>query len=94
MMELGSAEWKSDPIKFSLQKVAQSQVYVGIFALRYGYIPEDPVRNPGRLSITELEYRHAVELDIPTLIYIAKKSHPFKEDQIDFDPEKRRSSNG
>jgi hypothetical protein len=39
MMELGSAEWDSDAIKFSLVKVEKSQVYIGIFGLRYGYIP-------------------------------------------------------
>ena len=67
MMEFGSAEWNSDAIKFSLEKVEKSQVYIGIFALRYGYIKEDPVRNPDRLSVTELEYRHALKLGIPTL---------------------------
>jgi hypothetical protein len=89
MMEHGSAEWNSDAIKFSLQKVEKAQVYIGIFALRYGFIPDDPIRNPNRLSITEMEYRHAQKLGIPTLIYIAKKSHPFEEEQIDFEPEKR-----
>ncbi len=79
VMEHGSAEWNSDAIKFSLEKVEQSQVYVGIFALRYGHIPEDPKRNPDRLSVTELEYRHAVKRGIPTLIFLAR-NHPFTED--------------
>lgn len=39
------------------QDVAQCDIYVGIFAWRYGHIPEDD--NEGRLSITELEYRKA-----------------------------------
>jgi hypothetical protein len=89
MMERGSAEWNSDAIKFSLEKVEKSQVYIGIFGLRYGHIPNDPIRNPDRLSITEMEYRHAKKLGIPTLIYIAKKTHVFTEEQIDFEPEKR-----
>jgi len=93
MMEFGSAEWNSDAIKFSLEKVEKSQVYIGIFALRYGYIKEDSVRNPDRLSVTELEYRHALKLGIPTLIYVAKKTHPFEEEQIDFDPKKREKLN-
>jgi tetratricopeptide (TPR) repeat protein len=88
VMEHGSAEWESDAIKFSLEKVEQAQVYLGIFALRYGYIPEDPICNPHRLSITELEYRHAVKLGIPTLIFLAR-NHPFTEEQIDFEEEKR-----
>jgi len=89
VMEHGSAEWKSNAIKFSLEKVEQSQVYIGIFALRYGHIPDDAVRNPHRLSVTELEYRHAVKLGIPTLIFLARDNHPFAEGQIDFDDEKR-----
>jgi tetratricopeptide (TPR) repeat protein len=93
MMELGSAEWNSDAIRFSLEKVAKSQVYIGVFALRYGYIPDDPIRNPDRLSMTELEYRHAKKLGIPALIYLADKSHAFGEDQIDFDLEKREKLN-
>ena len=36
-----------------------------------------------------MEYRHAQNLKIPILFYIAAKSHPFEEDQIDFEPEKR-----
>jgi hypothetical protein len=88
VMEHGSAEWNSDALKFSLEKIEQAQVYLGIFALRYGHIPEDPVRNPHRLSITELEYRRAVERGIPTLIFLAR-NHPFTEEQIDFDEEKR-----
>ena len=93
MMEFGSAEWNSDAIKFSLEKVEKSQVYIGIFALRYGHIKEDLARNPDRLSVTELEYRRALKLGIPTLIYVAKKTHPFEEEQIDFDPEKREKLN-
>jgi tetratricopeptide (TPR) repeat protein len=88
VMEHGSAEWQSDAIKFSLERVEQSQVYVGVFALRYGHVPEDPVRNPQRLSVTELEYRHAVRLGIPTLIFLADENHPFTRKQIDFDEEK------
>jgi tetratricopeptide (TPR) repeat protein len=79
----------SDAIKFSLEKVEQSQVYLGIFAFRYGYIPDDPIRNPDRHSITELEYRHAVKLGIPRLIFLARDSHLFTAKQTDFDEEKR-----
>ena len=51
--------------------VASCDIYVGIFAQRYGYIP--PHDNPERKSITELEYRHAVELDKPRLIFLLKE---------------------
>lgn len=37
--------------------VAECNIYLGIFAWRYGYIPDDD--NPERKSITELEYEAA-----------------------------------
>lgn len=53
------------PVDKCLADVAQSDLYVGIFAWRYGFIP------PGHeKSITELEYRKAVEKSIPTLIFL------------------------
>ncbi len=87
MMEHGSAIPDSDAIDFSLKKVEQAQVYVGIFGLRYGYIPKDAERNPDNLSITELEYHHAKKLGKKVLIYIASDKHAFTQNQIDNDPE-------
>ena len=58
------------PLEECLEDVAKADVYVGIFAHRYGYIPED---NPESLSITELEYRHAVECGKPSLIFLLDK---------------------
>ena len=45
------------PLDRCLADVAACDLYVGIFAHRYGYIPEQG--NPQGRSITELEYRHA-----------------------------------
>ena len=53
------------PLDMCLTDVANSDLYVGIFAWRYGYIP--PKVNPERKSITELEYRKAIELYKPTV---------------------------
>jgi transcriptional regulator with XRE-family HTH domain len=50
--------------------VASCDVYVGIFAHRYGYMP--PHDNPEGKSITELEYRHAVGLGKPCLVFLLK----------------------
>lgn len=50
-----------------LTDVGECDVYVGIFALRYGYVPEQ--QNPDGLSITELEYR-AAEGRKPCLIFL------------------------
>jgi len=64
-----------NPYEVSMELVNKAEVYVGIFAHRYGYIPEIP-ENPDRLSMTELEYRRAVERDIPRLIFVMDKSYP------------------
>lgn len=57
------------PVDKSLADVAHSDVYVGIFAWRYGFIP------PGYdKSITELEFRKASEADIPKLIFLLDES--------------------
>src|ERR1700754_1213509 len=54
----------ADAIEASLQMVDEADVYVGIFAYRYGYVPT------GRdISITEMEYNRAVELKKPRLIF-------------------------
>jgi Domain of unknown function (DUF4062) len=64
-----------DAITESLRLVDEAEVYIGIFAMRYGYIPEDP-RNPDRLSITEMEYRHAMKTGKPVLIFMMSDDHP------------------
>lgn len=56
------------PLSRCLTDVAGCDVYVGIFAWRYGYIPEQD--NPAGKSITELEYRQAEALSIPRLIFL------------------------
>ena len=53
------------PVEKALMEVESSDVYVGIFARRYGYVPPD-----GDQSITELEYRHAVELGKPIFAFL------------------------
>ena len=62
------------PLQKCLQDVASSDIYVGIFAWRYGYIPDDKDENPNNLSITELEYRKAQEKGIASLIFLLDQS--------------------
>ena len=47
------------PLEKCLADVAQSDIYLGLIAWRYGYVPSED--NPQNQSITEREYRHAVE---------------------------------
>ena len=56
------------PLANCLNDVACSDLYLGLFAWRYGYIPEE--ENPRRLSITELEYRHAISEGKECLVFV------------------------
>ncbi|MBZ0304126.1 MAG: DUF4062 domain-containing protein [Anaerolineae bacterium] len=87
MMERDFATME-DPVDYSLRLVEDAEIYVGIFALRYGYVPDDPRRNPDKLSITELEYRHAMRRGIPALIFIMDDEHLIKAGHIETEPDK------
>ena len=53
------------PLNKCQEAVASSDLYIGIFALRYGYKPPRYKK-----SITELEYRKAIECGIDCLIFM------------------------
>jgi hypothetical protein len=74
-----------DAISASLKMVDEADIYVGVFAQRYGYIPKGKKRNPKQISITEMEYNRAVERKIPCLIFVMDKSHPITIDDIDME---------
>ncbi|HEV3468664.1 MAG TPA: DUF4062 domain-containing protein [Pyrinomonadaceae bacterium] len=57
------------PVERCLEDVASCDVYLGIFAWRYGYVPEGFDK-----SITELEYRKAVEAGKECLIFLIDES--------------------
>ena len=65
----------ADAIRASLEMVEEADLYIGIFANRYGYVPQDDKLNPDRLGITEMEYRRAVELGKPRLLFVATETH-------------------
>ena len=71
------------PRDVCMAQVEASDVYVGIFAHRYGSL--DPKTG---LSMTELEYRHACEQDIPCLIYIKSDDVPVLPRHMESDLEK------
>ena len=50
--------------------VTGCDAYLGLFAWRYGYIPED--NNPKRQSVTELELSAAEGQSIPRLLFLVK----------------------
>lgn len=64
----------------SLQKLEKADIYIGIFAHRYGYI------EPGQQkSVTELEYLHARNLGLPRLCFLIDPSHPWPPEHVDFE---------
>lgn len=59
------------PLVKCLADVERCDYYVGIFAMRYGFVPpNDNGDNPAGKSITELEYRHAVKTAKKCFIFL------------------------
>jgi tetratricopeptide (TPR) repeat protein len=69
------------PLDRCLADVAASNLYVGIFAHRYGYVPEQG--NPEGRSITELEYRHAQVKSKPCLVFLLDPEAPWPATSMD-----------
>ena len=67
-----------DAIAASLHLVDEADIYLGVFAHRYGYVPAGH-----DISITEMEYNHAVERGIPRLIFLMHEEHPVKARDIE-----------
>lgn len=74
-----------DVLESSLEKVRSSAAYIAIISRRYGQVPE----HPSGLSLTHLEFREAVKLGLPILIFIMGPRHPLTEADVELDPVKR-----
>jgi len=70
MMEHLTAE-NRNAVEVSLRMVEEADVYLGIFAYRYGFVPPE-----SDISITEMEYNRAVELRKPILVFFIHEDHP------------------
>lgn len=70
-----SALPEHDLISASLEKVDEADAYVGLISYRYGQTPECSTRNPDKLSLTELEFRRAVERKIPICMFIMHEDY-------------------
>ncbi len=68
----------ANALEVSLRMVEQADIYVGVFAFRYGYVPEGET-----ISVTEAEYNLAVEHDIPRLIFLMGDEHPVKPTDVE-----------
>jgi formylglycine-generating enzyme required for sulfatase activity len=71
------------PVDKCLADVAQADIYVGLFAFRYGYVPPAKHGNPDGLSITELELRQAEKLGKPCLAFVVSEDAPWAPKFID-----------
>lgn len=71
------------PLEKCLDDVAECDLYIGIFAWRYGFVPAGQDR-----SITESEYRTAVAHGKPTLIFILREEASWPRTMMDRDPGK------
>ncbi len=69
------------PTEKCLADVAASDLYVGLFAWRYGYIPFE--MNSEHKSITELEYRKAVETGKTCLTFLLDEEASWSRKMMD-----------
>ena len=90
VMERTGARAGIDVIGSSLNMVRDLVAYVGVISSKYGQTPVDPVRNPDRLSITELEFNEALRLGRPIIVFIMGAKHPVLEADVEADPDKRK----
>jgi uncharacterized protein DUF4062 len=68
----------ADAIRVSLDLVNKADLYIGIFANRYGHVPQG-----SEISISEMEYQRAVERDIPRHIFLMHADHPVVAADVD-----------
>ena len=92
-MENDSAKPDVDVIESSLQMVRDAAAYVGVISHKYGQTPLCPERNPGALSITELEFNEAQRLERPILLFIMGDKHQVLPADVETDAAKRAMLN-
>ena len=71
----------ADARRVSVEMVDRADIYVGVFAHRYGYVPPD-----GDISVTQMEYERAVERGIPRLIFMMADDHPITAADVERGP--------
>src|ERR1044071_9990728 len=83
MFPLMSEQFPTSPeeaIADCLSRVAQADIFIGVYGYRYGFKPEGSDK-----SILELEYNEAKTRNIPVLIFMMDKEHPLRFDDVDMD---------
>ena len=77
-----------DPIRVSLEMVDEADIYIGIYAWRYGHIPEGH-----DISITEMELNRADERGIPILVFTMHQDHPLTITMVEADKDAQAKLN-
>jgi hypothetical protein len=77
------------PVEKVLAEVVKADIYLGIVAWSYGYIPASPA-NPEDLSITHLEFREARANRKPCLIFMTSDDAAWPASFMDSDPARLR----
>lgn len=88
VMEFSGANAERDVIQTSMKMVEDAAAYIGVISHRYGQTPVDPVKNKDNLSISELEFERAKELDRPILLFVMSDEHPVTKADVETDSEK------
>lgn len=68
----------ADAVATSMRMVDEADIYLGVFAYRYGHVPEGSA-----ISITEMEYERAGARKIPRLIFLMDKKHQITFDDVE-----------
>lgn len=61
----------ADAQAVSIELVDSCDIYLGVFGHRYGYVPSGTT-----VSVTEMEYRRAIEREMPRLVFMMAEDHP------------------
>jgi hypothetical protein len=69
-----------DAIDSSLGMVERSNVYIGIYAWRYGHVPDGST-----VSITEMEFDHAQARALTILPFLIDPAHPLTVEMVEAD---------
>lgn len=71
------------PLEQALADVNACDVFVGLYAWSYGYVPKK--NNPKKQALSELEYRQALKVGKPCFLFMLDPQMPWPPDYIDED---------
>lgn len=77
-----------EPLKACLLEIEDCDIFVGIYAHRYGYQPPQ-----SQISITETEYDHATEHKKPNFCFMVEEAFPWPPTMVEDPPAKLKLQN-